>query len=96
MVWTGAAICVVGLLAIAPLFRLLKGISKRRNNLSAADVGDRIEKHISRTEGPWDWDDFTSIPIASDELDQIRVQCVESEENVEELKRILERLRRSI
>jgi hypothetical protein len=96
MIWAGVALCVVGLLAIAPFFRLLTAGSKRRSRLGAADVADRIEKHISGTEGPWDWDDFTSFPIASDELDQIRLQCIESEQNVEELKRIIDRLRRSV
>jgi hypothetical protein len=44
MIWAGVAICVVGLLAIAPFFRLLTAGSKRRNCLGAADVADRIEK----------------------------------------------------
>jgi hypothetical protein len=93
-------LCIAGLLAIVPFFRLLNHVSKRRNRLTAAEVADRIERHILGTEGLWDWDDFTSIPIADEKLDAIRIRCSEldgptpiSEEKREELKRIVERLR---
>jgi len=29
------------------------------------------------TEGPWDCDDFTSVPITDDHLDAIRIRCLE-------------------
>jgi hypothetical protein len=88
----------VAVLAIVPFFRLLTGISKRLNRRSSAEVADKIEGHIQGTEGPWDWDDFTSVPIADDRLDAIRLRCLElehalPEERTEELNRIVERLR---
>jgi hypothetical protein len=88
----------VAVLAIVPFFRLLTGISKRLNRRSSAEVADKIEGHIQGTEGPWDWDDFTSVPIADDRLDAVRLRCLEleqalPEERTEELKRIVERLR---
>ena len=92
--------CILGLLLVAPLFRLLTRISKRRNRLTANDVADTIERHIEGTEGPFDWDSFTSIPIADEGLDAIRMRCVEldhptpvSAENLKELKRIAEQLK---
>jgi hypothetical protein len=89
------------------LFRWLTYVSKRRNRLSYSEVADIIERHIERTEGPWDWDEFTSIPIANDELDAIRLRCIELDSVIpgkmldsvipgkaaEELKAIVRRLR---
>ncbi len=93
-------ICIVGLAAIVPLFRFLTYISKHRNRLTAHEVADTIERHILGTEGPWDWDEFTSVPIANDRLDEIRMRCSEldsptpiSNEKREELKQIVEQLR---
>lgn len=87
-------ICVAGVLAIVPFFQLLNYICKRRNRLTAADVAGYIERHINDTAGKWDWDDFTSITIADDQLDRIRLSCIESETDVEKLQQILERLRK--
>ena len=89
---------LIVVLAIVPFFRLLTSISKRLNRRSSAEVADKIERHILGTEGPWDWDDFTSVPIADDRLDSIRLRCLElertsPEERTEELKRIVDRLR---
>jgi hypothetical protein len=80
------------------LFSWLTYVSKRRNRRSYSEVADIIERHIERTEGPWDWDDFTSIPIANNELDAIRLRCIELERAIpgrtaEELKAIVRRLR---
>lgn len=46
----------------------------RRN---AKEVARFIENHVSGTEGPHDWDNFTSIPIADPRLNAIRLRCVE-------------------
>jgi hypothetical protein len=88
----------VALLAIVPFFRLLTHISKHLNRRTAAEVADKIERHIQGTEGPWDWDDFTSVPIADDRLDAIRVRCLEldhalPEERMQEFREIVQRLR---
>jgi hypothetical protein len=40
-------------------------------------VADYIENHIRGTEGPHDWDDFTSIPIADPKLNALRLRCVQ-------------------
>lgn len=86
------------ILGIGFLFRVLTITSKHLNKRSPTEVANIIERHIQGTEGPWDWDDFTSVPIADDRLDAIRIQCLDldavfSEEKVRQLKRIAERLR---
>lgn len=88
----------VAILTVGAFFRLLTGISKRLNRLNSLDVADKIERHIQGTEGPWDWDDFTSLPIADDHLNAIRLRCLElehalPEERIDEMRRIVERLR---
>jgi hypothetical protein len=95
---TYVIIGLVGVLAIVPVFRLLSAISKRLNRLTAAEVADKIERHIQGTEGPWDWDHFTSVPIADDRLDAIRVRCVAldyslPEERIHEMRGMVQRLR---
>ena len=92
--------CLVIALLVVPFFRLLTYISKRRNRLTAGEVADKIERHIQGTEGPSDWDHFTSVPIDDDRLDEIRLRCTEldtptpsSSDKMEELKCIIQRLR---
>ena len=90
---------LVAILCIWPLFRALTLYSKRRNRLTAAQVADAIERHLLGTEGLWDWDHFTSIPIKDDRLDAIRLQCVEldyerPESRLQELQKIIDDLRR--
>ncbi len=87
-------------LFIILLFWALTWISKRINRLISTEVADIIEKHIQGTEGPWDWDEFTSIPIADKQLDRIRLRCIQvgdilTKENTEELVRFVEELRRN-
>jgi hypothetical protein len=70
------AVVVIAVIAIIlALFRVLSFLTKRRNNLTAAQVAGIIEKHLQRTEGPWDWDEFTSFPIRDNWLDAIRLRC---------------------
>jgi hypothetical protein len=44
---------------------------------SVQEVAKFIENHVRGTEGPHDWDDFTSIPIAEPRLNAIRLRCVQ-------------------
>jgi len=89
-------IVVVG---VPLLFYILTWITKYRNRLTTKQVAEIIEKHLDENEGPWDWDDFTSLPIYDDYLDKIRLRCIELDfvpyfERTPELKRILDELRR--
>ena len=40
--------------------------------LSPNQVGDALRHFLDGTAGDWDWDDFTSIPLADPALDAIR------------------------
>lgn len=95
---TYVLICLAAILGLGLLFRSLTLISKWLNRPTVAEVADVIDKHAQGTEGPWDWDDFTSVPIRDDRLDAIRLQCLEldhapPERRLRELKAIVERLR---
>lgn len=43
--------------------------------LTRDEVAQRIDAFLGGTAGPWDWDDFLSIPIEDAELDRIRARC---------------------
>jgi hypothetical protein len=92
-------VVLVVVAAVRLLFCMLTFLSKRRNRLTPAQVADAIEKHLEGTDGPYDWDDFTSIPIADDRLDAIRRRCGDfggapsSRKDLEELRRIISELR---
>ena len=42
---------------------------------TAAEVSEIIERFLDGTSQPYEWDDFTSIPIADPFLDGIRHVC---------------------
>ena len=46
--------------------------------LSKADVAKYLEDFVNNGGGQWDWDDFTSVPIADPELDKVRQFCEEA------------------
>ena len=48
---------------------------KKSVDLTAEDVKGYIEDFIENRGREWDWDDFTSIPIADPELDAIRQEA---------------------
>jgi len=73
----------------------LFGIGKTIDR-SAADVAGFIRDFIDGTGGDWDWDDFTSVPITSPELESIRAQADMIElpvdaAGMDQLKELLER-----
>jgi hypothetical protein len=43
--------------------------------LTRAEAADVIESFVQRKGGPWDWDDFISVPQTDRELEQIRARC---------------------
>jgi uncharacterized protein YoxC len=94
-------IAIAVLLLVIPIFRLLTFVSKRLNRYTAAQVADTIEKHIQGTDGKWDWEYFTSVPIADDHLDAIRRKCAEldyapRDKTIQELARIVQDLRNEV
>jgi hypothetical protein len=90
------------ILAIAGLFAVFRALSilaRRRNRLSAREVANTIERHIDGTEGKWDWDYFTSIPLADEHLNAIVRRCADldmllPEHRNPQLRKIVEQLRK--
>ena len=97
-----AIIVVFVALGTAMLFELLSKVSRSRNRLTDSEVADRIYRHIDGTEGPYDWDRFTSVPIHDRRLDAIRLACIQldspapiPEEKIECLRKLAEELTHS-
>ena len=42
-----------------------------------AEVADLIERFVDGRTGPYDWDDFESVPITNPDLDAVRIECLE-------------------
>jgi hypothetical protein len=85
-------------LGVLTFFYVLTWVTKFRNRLTAEQVVKVMERHLDQNEGPWDWDEFTSLPIHDDYLDKIRLRCIEldsvpSFDRVPELKRMIEEIR---
>ena len=60
---------------------------------------DDLEKHLLGTEGPYDWDDATSVRLADERLENLRCRLSDFDtlatpEKREELRQIVEALRR--
>ena len=65
---------------------------------SIPEVAEFMENHVRGAEGPHDWDNFTSIPIADPQLNAIRLRCVHlDDEHLDirfaELRKMIEDLR---
>jgi hypothetical protein len=79
-------------LAIAPvivLTTLIVFVSIPLQRIAARPAGPRmsrlqagavLESFADGTAGPWDWDDFVSVPIGDPRLDAIRLRCSSLEE----------------
>ena len=61
---------------------------------------DELDKHLLGTEGPWDWDDTTSVAIADRRLEEVRLRLgpnldsLSQEKDKDELRAIIATLRR--
>lgn len=74
------------------------GARETRMERDAYEVATFLENHVNGTEGPHDWDDFTSIPIKDRELNAIRLRCVVLDDEhpdfrFSEMQKIIKRLR---
>jgi hypothetical protein len=49
---------------------------KTSADLTALDVEGYLRDFLEGTGGPWDWDDFTSIPITDPSLEAIRQEAL--------------------
>ena len=69
----GKVLLVLLAIPFAALAALLTSIFNAKANRTAAEVATYLRNFIEG-EGaePWEWDDFTSVPIANQQLDTIR------------------------
>lgn len=64
-------------IVIMPVFLLVKLLMmpfEKPRSLSAEQVVDYLNGFTDGTDGDWDWDNFTTQPIADPRLDDIRVR----------------------
>jgi hypothetical protein len=100
MIWIIIAIAAVAIL-------LFKRHCDRRPDPSIDQIIKTISDFIEDKGGAWDWDDFTTIPLRTPELEKIRKECFDvhwtypskdkrsycSPEGVEVLKKLLSQLK---
>jgi len=95
----------IGILALFIVLAFVFGTLERlfgigRSKCSAAQFADALEKHLSGMEGPWDWDDATSVVLADPRLERVRMRLgpnldsLAREEDKDELRSIIAALRR--
>ena len=60
------------LLAVFLFFRLLTLVSRKTNRVTARDYADFVERYIEGVDGPYEWDEFMTIPVGDGRLDAVR------------------------
>ena len=70
-----------------------------KRKVSPEEFAEKLEKHLLGTEGKWDWDDTTSIALADERLERIRLglskfDLLSRMKNRDELEAIIAALRR--
>jgi len=85
----------LGIVAVAVLVAALP--IKRK--VTPEQYADELERHLLGTEGPWDWDDTTSVAIADEHLERLRCALAKFDslalqKDKDELKTVIEALRR--
>lgn len=86
-------------LGIIVLMLFIAALPSKRH-VTAEQFADELERHLLGTEGPWDWDDATSVRIADPRLEAVRLRLGEnldslsSDDDKDELRAIIADLRR--
>jgi hypothetical protein len=93
LIWLIAVPFVIILVAL-----LVAAIPSKRK-VTPEQFADELERHLLGTEGPWDWDDVTTIAIADERLERIRWELsrfdsLSQEQDREELKALVAAIRR--
>jgi hypothetical protein len=47
----------------------------RKIDRSRAEIADTIERFLDGICRPWEWDDFSTVPIVDPQLEAIRLRC---------------------
>lgn len=97
--FTGSAvwILITPLATVLVMFGLAVLPIKRK--ITPQRWADQLEKHLLGTEGPYDWDDATSVRMADEWMENLRSRLadfdlLDTPQKREELRRIIETLRR--
>jgi len=46
----------------------------RKRKVTAEQFADELERHLLGTEGPWDWDETSTVAIADPRLEEVRLR----------------------
>jgi hypothetical protein len=71
-----------------------------KRKITPQQWANQLEKHLLDTEGPYDWDDTTSVTLADERLEQLRsrimmdFESLDTPQKREEFRQIIEALRR--
>ena len=92
-------VLAIGTAAVVLIAVLNTVFGGRKRKVTPQEWADELERHLLGTEGPWDWDDTTSEPLADPSLEQLRFtlpdfDLLNTPEKTEEFRRIIEALRR--
>ena len=81
-------------------FMLVLAAIPSKRKITPQEWANHLEKHLLGTEGPYDWDDATSVTLADERLDSLRYRRIldfdvlDTPEKKEEFRQIIEALRR--
>jgi hypothetical protein len=68
----GKVILIVLAIPFAAAAAVIATVLRSKERRSAAEVAAYLRNFLEGGGGEWDWDDFTSVPIANPKLDAIR------------------------
>ena len=90
-------------LVVVPLgivvFAVLVAALPIKRKVTPEQFADELERHLVGTEGEWDWDDTTSVAIADERLERIRLELprfdsLALEKDKDELRAIIAAIRK--
>jgi hypothetical protein len=96
---THSLIWLIAVPFVIILAALLVAAIPSKRKVTPEQFADELERHLLGTEGPWDWDDVTTIAIADERLERIRWELsrfdsLSQEKDREELKALVAAIRR--
>jgi len=68
----GKVLLVIAAIPVAAFAALLTGLFGLKEKRTASEVATYLRDFVDGGGGEWNWDDFTSVPIADSRLEDIR------------------------